>query len=81
MTHSNEQVERIITREPTRHTPELEATVYRSVQEALNNVVKHADASRVKVLIARARDDQGRVAVVLRIDQPRGERFKVIPAR
>lgn len=81
LTHSNEQVERIITREPTRHTPELEATVYRSVQEALNNVVKHADASRVKVLIARARDDQGRVAVVLRIDQPRGERFKVIPAR
>jgi len=38
-------------REPTRHTPELEATVYRTVQEALNNVVKHADATRVRVRI------------------------------
>jgi signal transduction histidine kinase len=38
-------------REPTRHTAELEATVYRTVQEALTNVVKHADARSVRVLI------------------------------
>jgi signal transduction histidine kinase len=38
-------------REPTRQSPELEATLYRTVQEALNNVVKHAHASRAKVLI------------------------------
>jgi signal transduction histidine kinase len=38
-------------REPARHNPELEATVYRTVQEALHNVVKHAHAKRAKVLI------------------------------
>jgi len=38
-------------REPTRHTAELEATIYRTVQEALNNIVKHADASSMRVLI------------------------------
>ncbi len=43
-------------REPTRHTPELEATVYRTVQEALTNVVKHAEARSVRVLIEE-RDD------------------------
>jgi signal transduction histidine kinase len=36
---------------PTRYSPELEATIYRTVQEALNNVVKHAGASRVRILI------------------------------
>jgi signal transduction histidine kinase len=34
-----------------RHTPELEATIYRIVQEALTNVVKHAGATRVAVSI------------------------------
>lgn len=38
-------------RAPTRHDPELEATMYRLVQEALSNVVKHADAARVRVAI------------------------------
>ncbi len=38
-------------RRPTRPEPELEATIYRTVQEALNNVVKHADATRARVMI------------------------------
>ena len=33
----------------TRHAPELESTMYRLVQEALTNVVKHAGATRVTV--------------------------------
>jgi signal transduction histidine kinase len=35
----------------TRHTPELEAALYRLVQEALTNVIKHADATRARVRI------------------------------
>lgn len=38
-------------REPSRMTPELEATLYRTVQEALTNIVKHAEATRVRVRI------------------------------
>jgi signal transduction histidine kinase len=38
-------------RADTRHAPELESTMYRLVQEALTNVVKHADASRVTVAV------------------------------
>jgi signal transduction histidine kinase len=38
-------------REASRPTPELEATIYRLVQEALSNVVKHADATHVKIVI------------------------------
>ena len=34
-----------------RHTPELESTIYRLVQEALTNVVKHAAAERVAVAL------------------------------
>ena len=34
-----------------RHSPEFEATIYRTVQEALNNVVKHAQADRARILI------------------------------
>ena len=34
---------------PTRHTAELESTVYRLVQESLTNAVRHAGASRVVI--------------------------------
>jgi signal transduction histidine kinase len=33
----------------TRHTSELESTIYRLVQEALTNAVRHAGASRVRI--------------------------------
>jgi signal transduction histidine kinase len=35
-----------------RHTADIEATIYRLVQEALNNVAKHAGAARVRVSVA-----------------------------
>jgi signal transduction histidine kinase len=38
-------------REPTRHTSELETTMYRIVQEALHNVIKHAEAESVSVSV------------------------------
>ena len=45
-------------RADTRHAPELESTMYRLVQEALTNVVKHAGASRVTVARDRGRRDR-----------------------
>lgn len=41
----------------TRLPPSVETTLYRTVQEALNNVVKHAHATRVVVAVSR--DDRG----------------------
>jgi PAS domain S-box/PAS domain S-box/PAS domain S-box/PAS domain S-box len=42
--------------EKDRLTPEIETTLYRIVQEALNNVAKHARASKVDILIERRAD-------------------------
>jgi signal transduction histidine kinase len=52
-------------REKRRLEPDLEAAVYRLVQEALSNVVKHADASRARVKIEEA---AGRVVVTVEDD-------------
>jgi signal transduction histidine kinase len=38
---------------PDRLAPEAETTLYRFVQEALTNVVKHAEATKVHVLVSR----------------------------
>jgi signal transduction histidine kinase len=45
-----------------RHVPELEETIYRIVQEALTNAVKHADAQRVWIEV---REAGGSVAIVV----------------
>ena len=39
-----------------RLTPDVETAVYRIVQEALTNVVKHADAARVSIVVTRKPD-------------------------
>jgi signal transduction histidine kinase len=49
--------------EPERLEPELESTLYRVVQEALTNVVKHAAAERVRLVI---QEEGGRIEVVVR---------------
>jgi two-component system, NarL family, sensor histidine kinase DevS len=49
----------------TRLPAEVETTLYRIVQEALTNVVKHADAGRVSILVVR-RD--GSVSLVIEDD-------------
>ncbi|MDQ6779031.1 MAG: GAF domain-containing sensor histidine kinase [Actinomycetota bacterium] len=50
----------------TRLSPELETTVYRLVQESLTNVVKHAQASNVRVTVVTTEADD--VAVEIRDD-------------
>jgi signal transduction histidine kinase len=52
-------------REPRRMTGEVEDTVYRLVQEALNNVTKHAQAARVDVSVL---ERDGRVEISVRDD-------------
>jgi signal transduction histidine kinase len=52
-------------RSETRHDPELESAVYRIVQEALNNVVKHADASRAKIAVV---EDDSRIRLTVEDD-------------
>src|SRR4051794_8164722 len=51
--------------ESTRHTPELESTVYRLVQEALTNAVRHAEASHVRIDVD---DHDGCVSVAVADD-------------
>lgn len=52
-------------RETSRLTPEVELGIYRLVQESLANVVKHAGASRVDVMV---RESAETVQVVVRDD-------------
>ena len=52
-------------RETTRLVSEVESTIYRLVQEAVNNVVKHADAQSVYVEVL---EDDCRVRVTVRDD-------------
>ncbi len=44
-------------RNAARHTPELEATLYRIAQEAISNAIKHADASVVRVTVRDLPDE------------------------
>jgi signal transduction histidine kinase len=48
-----------------RLSPEVETAIYRIVQEALTNVVKHADARRVSVVLTRT---DGRIKAVIEDD-------------
>ena len=41
---------------PSRLPPELEATIYRLVQEATNNAIKHAEPSRISVTVSRGEE-------------------------
>lgn len=52
-------------REPTRLSGEIESTIYRLVQEALTNVVKHAEANRAWVEVS---EDKQQVTVTVRDD-------------
>jgi len=52
-------------RTPERHPPALEDTIYRVVQEALTNIVKHACATTAAVTIAEV---DGVVAIEIRDD-------------
>jgi len=51
-----------------RHTPQIEQAVYRLVQEAMTNAVKHAGATRVDVAIR----EQGGSLDILVADDGRG---------
>ena len=45
--------------------PELEATIYRLVQEAVNNAIKHASAKSITITLT---ESEGSIAVVVRDD-------------
>ena len=57
-------------RTPNRHTPDLELVIYRLVQEALNNVAKHAHAKAVRVRVVE--HDAERAVLVEVHDDGRG---------
>ena len=50
-------------RSETRHDAEIESTAYRLVQEALTNVVKHAQATRVEIHVSDRQGDHLTVRV------------------
>jgi signal transduction histidine kinase len=52
-------------REQTRHTPELESTIYRIIQEALTNATKHGHATRA---VIEARENAGSIELSVRDD-------------
>jgi len=52
-------------REPSRLLGEIESTAYRLVQEAINNVVKHAEAETVRVEVV---EDDGSLRLTVRDD-------------
>jgi signal transduction histidine kinase len=52
-------------RAQARHTPDVEATIYRLVQEAFTNAVKHAEATQVHVDV---REDEDGIDIVVRDD-------------
>lgn len=51
--------------ESARLSPELEATIYRLVQESVNNAIKHAEPERIAIRLTEGEDS---VAVVVRDD-------------
>ena len=48
-----------------RHEPELEATIYRLVQEGLNNALKHAEATSIRIEVV---EDEGAITIVVADD-------------
>jgi signal transduction histidine kinase len=52
-------------RESTRQSPELEATIYRLIQEALSNVLKHSGAEHARV---KAEENSSTITVVVEDD-------------
>ncbi len=53
------------TTDPMRLEPELESTLYRVIQEALTNVVKHSGAERVRLVLREAEE---RIEILVRDD-------------
>jgi two-component system, chemotaxis family, CheB/CheR fusion protein len=58
-----------------RLSPEIETTLYRIAQEALNNISKHAQASQVAIILERRNDH----AVLIIEDNGKGYDLKSIP--
>ena len=52
-------------RKPDRHVSEVETTIYRIIQEALNNAIKHGDARHAHVELA---EDDASIRILVRDD-------------